>query len=139
MNLCGGIVNVAEPELLLLEIPDEKFQLTPRRKASSSAPSRRRKGVPTHIDTGRRTPTGSSSRPTSSRPSSSRSRSRQSFSPAADPSPTFLNPISKDELRKTRSRRPTGPPHRQLKTSSALIKRLDSGFNVVSTVVWYHP
>jgi hypothetical protein len=144
MNLCGGIVNVSEPELLLLEIPDEKFSLTPRRKASSSTPSRRRKGVPTHVDTSRRTPTGTSRTP-SFRPSSrgkpthlstpTGSPSPTFLNPIASPSPTFLNPISKEDLKKRPSRqRPLGPSSlRGLKTPSGLVKKLEEGFKVVST------
>jgi hypothetical protein len=134
MNLCGGIANIAEPELLL-EIPNEHFSMTPRRKSPSSRRSSR-KGVPTYVDTGRRTPTGT--RTPSSRPSS-RSRSRHSpsmnhTSPHSLPSPTFLNPLSRDDLRKSRSRqRPLCPPLHSLKMASGLIKKLEEGFNLVSS------
>eukprot|EP00934_Nitzschia_sp_Nitz4_P005974 Nitzschia sp. Nitz4//scaffold3_size479765//43810//46457//NITZ4_000017-RA/size479765-augustus-gene-0.1-mRNA-1//1//CDS//3329550509//5964//frame0 len=126
MNICGGIAPITEPEQLLLEIPDEKFQMTPRRKASSSAPSRRDK-VPSFVDTGRKTPT--EHRPSSSRHSSARRRSHEPQSPIAAPSPTFLNPISKDELKKSRSRqRSSAPPLHSSKGNT--IKRNDSSFKV---------
>ena len=138
MNLCGGIVNVGESEQLLLEIPDEKFQLTPRRKATSSLPGRRNKELGP-IDTERRTPT-STERRNSSRPLSTTTgnRSKGSPSPLAVPSPTFLNPLSKDDLRKSmnRQRPAAGPPlHATKVSSSGLTKKLESGYNVVSVTI----
>lgn len=134
MNLCGGIVNLGDSEQLLLEIPDEKFQVTPRRKASSSLPSRKKKGELGPIDTERRTPT-STDRKSSLRPLSAHSRGRPqaSQSPVAAPSPTFLNPLSKDDLKKSMNRqRPTGPPlHASKIISSGLTRKLESGHNVV--------
>ena len=140
MNLCGGIVNVGDSELFLLEIPDEKFQLTPRRKATSSLPGRRNKAELGPIDTDRRTPT-SIERRGSTRPLSATSgnRSKGSPSPIAVPSPTFLNPLSKDDLRKSMNRqRPVvGPPlHATKAHSSGLTKKLESGYNVVSVTIW---
>jgi hypothetical protein len=144
MNLCGGIANIEEPELLL-EIPNEHFSMKPRRKSTPSSRRSSRKGVPTYVDTGRRTPTGTKT--PSSRPSS-RSRSRHSpsmnhASPHSLPSPTFLNPLSnptflnplsKDDLRKPRPRqRPLCPPLHSLKIASGLIKKLEGGFNLVSS------
>jgi hypothetical protein len=131
MNLCGGIANFSEPDQLLLEIPDEKFQMTPRRKAASSLPSRRRKGDLGAVDAGRRTPT--EERRSSSRPLSTRSRVRSSQSPIANPSPTFLNPLSKDDLKKSMTRqRPVGPPVHASKSVSGLMKKLEAGYSVVS-------
>lgn len=131
--LCGGIANLTEPEQLLLEIPDEKFQMTPRRKASSSLPTRRRNGDLGSIETDRKTPT---ERRSSSRPLSARSRARSSASPIATPSPTFLNPLSKDDLKKSMTRRPVGPPPQHIsKSASDLMKKLEAGFNVVSFAV----
>jgi hypothetical protein len=130
MNLCGAIANIAEPDQLLLQIPDEKFQLTPRRKATSSLPSRRRQGDMGPIETDRRTPT---ERRSSSRPLSARSRVRSSQSPMADPSPDFLNPLSKDDLKKSMTRqRPAGPPLHTSKNASGVLKMLEAGYNVVS-------
>lgn len=134
MNLCGGIVNVGDSEQLLLEIPDEKFQLTPRRKATSSVPGRRNKVELGPLDTERRTPS-STDRRSSVRPLSTTSgnRSRASPSPLAVPSPTFLNPLSKDDLRKSMNRqRPVAgpPPHATKVHSSGLTKKLESGYNV---------
>lgn len=137
MNLCGGIISVAEPEQLLLEIPDEKFQLTPRRKAASSAPSRRRKGIPTSIDTGRRTPTEHRSS-FSTRPSSARNGSREPQTPEALPSPSFLNPLSEEELKKSRSRqRSSAPPLHASKGGSSLglSRKFETSYNVVSFTI----
>ena len=142
MNLCGGIANFNEPELLL-DIPNEQFAaVTSRRKSSTPSSSRRssssRKLPPTHVDTERRTPTGSGRTPSSGRPSS-RSRSRRSTPTAASPhnmpSPTFLNPISRDDLRKkSRSRQhPTCPPLHGMKTVSGMVKKLEAGFELVSS------
>ena len=130
MNLCGGVVNAVEPDQLLLDISDEQFQLTPRRKAASSLPSRHWKGVPGPVDTERRTPT---ERKSFSRPLSARSRSRASQSPIATASPTFLNPLSKDDLKKSMNRqRPAGPPLHTSKNVAGPIKKLAVGYHVVS-------
>lgn len=139
MNLCGGIVNIGDSDQLLLELPDEKFQLTPRRKATTSLPGRRNKAELGPIDTERRTPTSTerrgSARPLSTTPGN---RSRPSASPIAIPSPTFLNPLSKDDLRKSmnRQRPAAGPPiHASKVNSSGLTKKLESGYNVVSATM----
>lgn len=143
MNLCGAIIDVPESELLL-EMPNEHFAaMDPSSTRRKSTPSSRRssssrKGVPTYVDTSRRTPTGSKT--SSTRPSSSRS-SRSHHSPSVNkesphnrPSPTFLNPISRDDFkRKSRSRqRTTCPPLHNLKMTSGLIKKVEEGFYVVS-------
>ena len=110
MNLCGDIVNVTEHEMVM-ELPEDHFAMKYRRKSSSSTPSnRRRKG---------------------SR-SSSRSKSRQgkSSSLAAGESdsvdPGFLNPISREDLKKSRSR------HGRKTPTGGGLKKLEDGFDLVS-------
>lgn len=132
MNLCGGDFNITEPEPLLLEIPDEKFQLTPRRKAASSLPTRRKNGALGPINTAeRRTSTEQNY---SSRPLSARGRSRTSQSPAAtNAGPSLLNPLTRDDLKKSINRqRPTGPPLHTSKSVTGLMKKLETGYDVVS-------
>ena len=131
MNLCGGIANLAEPEQLLLEIPDEKFQLTPRRKASSSMPSRRRKGDPGMIDADKRTPTD---RRSSTRPSSARSRPYSSQNQTGASNSSRPNQFSRDDsIRKSTTRqRPAGPAPHSSKTVSSAVRKLENGYPVVS-------
>lgn len=72
MNLCGGIGNVAEPEQLMLEIPNEQFGMSSRKKSNwKQTTSSRGQGssrMQPHVDTGRT--------PSRSRTQSSRSSSR---------------------------------------------------------------
>jgi hypothetical protein len=128
MNLCGGIANVGGGDQLLLEIPDEKFQLTPRRNAASSTPSRRHNTSLSAVESTRRTP------------SSALGRSRASQSPNSAQSPTFLNPISKNDLKKSVDRqRSGGQSMLPSKMSSLAIKNLEAGYIVVSIFASWGP
>jgi hypothetical protein len=150
MNLCGGITHLEEQELFL-SIPDDEFTLTPRKK-TSSAPSRRKKSVPSEREVV--SPLASSRRMTPE--SVGNAQSRSSSSNDADSSGTktnssntvdnsstsmlnpvsredlkFLNPVSREDLKKYRSRQ-RRVPLRGMKSSSILMKKLESGFNLVS-------
>jgi len=137
MNLCGGIIGVSEHELVL-RIPDDEFNVTSKRKKSlsSSAPSRRNKST---IDqSSLRTPiTSSSNRPStrSSRGSSVMPSSQSSTSTSISTStPPFsmLNPVSRSDYQKLKSRHRSHPLRGRMKSSSILTKKLESGFNLVS-------
>lgn len=158
MNLCGGITGITEQDLFL-EIPQAAFTLTPRRKQSSSAPIRRNKSTgliadgPMTPDAGggggataaslRRTPASGSS-------SSSSHSHRKAFFAATEndggggnsksthgrknPSQNnteaaMLNPVSKDDVKMYRSRQ----QRYGMRSSSILMKKLESGFNLVSS------
>ena len=112
MNLCGGIGNVSGHEKLALEIPDERFQMTPRRKASSSTPSYRKKTVQPGAEIERR-------RTPSSTRASSRGRSGQ------PPTPFNSGAVQ-------RSRKQNNPTTIVSKSSTKLIAKLEAGFEVVS-------
>ena len=120
MNLCGGFTNISEPELVF-QIQDEEYDMTPstRRKKTSSSGA----------------PNNSNSSGSSHRRSSSRGRERSSSSTTATAAAsTMLNPVSKDDIKKIqqyRQQRPR-PAVVGMKSSSILMKKLDSGFNVVS-------
>ena len=134
MNLCGAIANIGEGDQLLLEIPDERFQLTPRRDASSSVPSRRNSASSSKLE--------SSRSPHYSRPlSSTHGKFRSSQSSSLVQSPTLLNPISKDDLKKTLGRKRSEAQASVVSKSSSLaIKNLQAGFKVVSMLLmksWY--
>ena len=126
MNLCGGIDGVSEQELVL-EIPDDEFNVTSRRKKSSSTPSRRNKSI---IDqSSLRTQTSSNNR------SSTRSSRGSGTMPSSQSSTTtsaasMLNPVSRHDFEKLKSRHRSNPL-RGMKSSSILMKKLESGFNLV--------
>jgi len=129
MNLCGAVANVGEGDKLILEIPDEKFQLTPRRDASSSVPSRRNNASFSKFESSR---SGHYSRPLSS----THGKLRTSQSSSMVQSPTFLNPISKDDLKKSEGRkRSEAQASLVSKSSSSAIKDLQAGFKVVSILL----
>ena len=128
MNLCGAIANVGQGDQLLLEIPDEKFQLTPRQDASSSVPSRRNSASFSKI--------GSSRRTHYSRPLSTPGKSQTPQGSSVVQSPTLLNPISKDDLKKSMGRqRSDAQPIVLSMGSSSAIKTLQGGFKVVSMLM----
>jgi hypothetical protein len=123
-------VGVSEHDMIM-EIPEEHFSMKSRRKSSSNpSSSRRRKGVPTYVDTSRKGAVGKKS--SQNNRSSSRSKSRIAPESPSSPNgpespagPGFLNPISKEDLKLTRSRqRPA------LVVSQ--IKKLEDGLNLVS-------
>lgn len=114
MNLCGGLANISEPELVF-QIQDAEYDVTPssrRKKPSSSAAPISDNSSSTH------------------RRSSSRGRERSTTTTTTS---TMLNPVSKDDIKKIqyRQQRPR-PLVGGMKSSSILMKKLDSGFNVVS-------
>lgn len=154
MNLCGGITNIAEQEFFL-SIPDDEFTLTPRRKKSLSAPSGRKKPIPSQQNvspsvSSRRMPPEAAGNAQSRSLSSSSSSNNDPKSSATktkgsniDNSSTsmlnrvsredlkLLNPVSREDFKKYRSRQ-RGLPLRGMKSSSILMKKLESGFNLVS-------
>lgn len=155
MNLCGGIANLTEQEIFL-SIPDDEFRMTTRREKSSSTPSRRNKSTPDQLDatpssTSRRTPVSSGGNNQTRSSSSSHNRSISSGATASSTSSEtkttailnpvsredlkLLNPVSRDDLKRYRSRQ-RGHPLRGLKSTSILMKKLESGFNLVSAFVW---
>ena len=107
MNLCGGITQISEQDL---DFPTEEFNVTPR-KARKPSTERR------------------SSQDDDARASRSSSRGRDKILAAVKVTSTtqsgksgMLNPVSRDDVAKLRSR---------MKSSSILMKKLESGFNVV--------
>jgi hypothetical protein len=154
MNLCGGITNVAEQELFL-SIPDDDITLTPRRKKSSSTPSRRKKSLSSQRDTSplsssKRMPPESMGNAQSRSSSSSRTGSMSArtkinnnpidkssnnmLNPVSREDLKLLNPVSREDFKKYRSRQ-RGHPLRGMKSSSILMKKLESGFNLVSSAL----
>ena len=151
MNLCGGITHIAEQELFL-SIPDDEFTMTPRRKSSSSAPSRRKKSLPSQRDVSpltssrrmapesvgnaqSRSSTVASNNGPNSTTKASNSVEKSSTSmlnPVSREDLKLLNPVSREDLKRYRSRQ-RGPPLRGMKSSSILMKKLESGFNLVSS------
>eukprot|EP00339_Tiarina_fusa_P000837 CAMPEP_0116996638 /NCGR_PEP_ID=MMETSP0472-20121206/379_1 /TAXON_ID=693140 ORGANISM="Tiarina fusus, Strain LIS" /NCGR_SAMPLE_ID=MMETSP0472 /ASSEMBLY_ACC=CAM_ASM_000603 /LENGTH=908 /DNA_ID=CAMNT_0004695329 /DNA_START=261 /DNA_END=2987 /DNA_ORIENTATION=- len=125
MNLCGGIVSVSEHEMLM----DDHFSIKPRRKSSSTPSSnRRRRGVPTYVNTNRKDTTAAKSSQNSSSSSRNKLRivPRHSSVPNGPDSPAgpgFLNPISKEDLKMSRSRQRAAPVLGQ-------IKKLEDGINL---------
>ena len=111
MNLCGGI-DIAEPELLTTTASDDHNGLS----VKVSTPTRRRPSV------SMKTPT------------SSRANSRQSPSvSASSPNTPQLNPLSKEEMIMPRNQaRRLSSPLNSLKTLSAMVTKLEKGFNMVS-------
>ncbi|KAL3912516.1 MAG: hypothetical protein SGILL_006848 [Bacillariaceae sp.] len=117
MNLCGGITNIAEQDLELP--PDEEFNMPAR---SSRGSSRKEEMSHNHA------------RPRSS----SRGRGDRVLSSSAKPgvnnqpgrSSSALNPVSRDDYAKMRSRQRGGGGGGGMKSSSILMKKLESGFNV---------
>lgn len=123
MNLCGGINAITEQDLLL-ELPFEDFSLTPKRRKPSST-STSRPGNAVNERSGNPSPR-----------SSSRGRDQmtvnQSTTIPAGSSATMLNPVSRDDMAKLRSRQQQQSyPMRGMKSSTILMKKLESGFNVV--------
>ena len=125
MNLCGGITSISEQDLVL-QLPAEEFHLTSRRRKPSSTPDRRSNDYKTE---------GNSSSFAGKSRSSSRGReqnlSANARSMVQDRSSPMLNPVSQDDMAKMRSRQ-RSHPLRGMKYSSILMKKLESGFNVVS-------
>ncbi|KAG7336713.1 hypothetical protein IV203_036116 [Nitzschia inconspicua] len=127
MNLCGGITSISELELLS-ELPMEDLGLTPRQRKPTVAVSSQ----------SRNTGTDHYSNPSTR--SSSRGRGHHivnnsgttSAQPGASSSSSsaMLNPVSKDDMAKMRSRQQQSHPLRSMKSSSILMKKLESGFNV---------
>jgi hypothetical protein len=115
MNLCGGI-DIAEPELLNTTASDDHNGLSASPKMKVSTPTRRRPSV------SMRTPT------------SSRGNSRQSPSVStSSPNTPQLNPLSKEDTEMPRTRaRHLSSPLNNLKTLSAMVTKLEKGFNMVS-------
>ena len=121
MNLCGGIVNTTDADVLMPAVlatvssADDGVLTFPRQKSSSRR--RRSDGL-------------KSSESTQRTSSSSRSRSRHSSSAQG------LNPLSKEDLKKSRSRsrqrsRKASQPTSKI-NESAMVKKLESGLRLVS-------
>ena len=125
MNLCGGIVNTTDADVLMPAVlatvssADDGVLTFPSQKGSSSSRRRRSDGL-------------KSSESTQRTSSSSRSRSRHSSSAQG------LNPLSKEDLKKSRSRsrqrsRKASQPTSKI-NESAMVKKLESGLRLVSIV-----
>jgi hypothetical protein len=114
MNLCGGITQITEQDLAI-EFSTDEFNTPGRRTTRKSSIERRN-----DLSTGDIKPR-----------SSSRGRDKilaavkMTSATQTRSSPEMLNPVSRDDLAKLRSRQ------RGLKSSSILMKKLESGFNVV--------
>ena len=124
MNLCGGIVNTAEVEMLmpavLATVPsgDDGILTYPSRRDFDAYRRRKSDGAK------------SSGRP------SSRSRSRQKSSgPGGRQSSHGLNPLSKEDLKNSRSRsrqRQRVASQNNSKLNATILKKLESGLRLVS-------
>lgn len=94
---------------------------------------RRRKQI--SGDSGRLGGAAGKERATNASPrSNSRVREQQSMkstTATAGSSPAMLNPVSKDDVVKMRSRQQQQQSQPRMKSSSILMKKLESGFNVV--------
>jgi hypothetical protein len=114
MNLCGGI-DISEPELLMTAELDGHNGLSASPKMKVSTPTRRRPSV------AEKTPT-------------TRGNSRQSLSvSASSPNTLQLNRLSREEMKMSRTRaRHLSSPLNSLKTLSAMVTKLEKGFNMVS-------
>ena len=132
MNLCGDFVNVTTEQEMVMELPESHFakydeKRRPRGRRRSGSGSRSR-GVPTYVGvdnySASRRRDRSSSRGRSRRSGRSslvmRSSDSESFG-----GPGLLNPISKGDFIKSRSRNQKMP--------SGTIKKLEEGFYLVSS------
>jgi hypothetical protein len=148
MNLCGGITGIISEHELILQIPDEEYNATPRKQKSSSSTSKRRSKSPSKDKTMFLAQQTSSSNRPSSRSRSSRglpsmsSANQQQSSSTARPgipaaSSSMLNPVSRHDYDKLKSRQHRSQPltSHGHKSSSILTKKLESGFNLVSKYI----
>lgn len=120
MNLCGGITSISENEF------EEEFEITSRRQKPSP---------------GLRDPNNSSlegSKNALARLSScARDQTRSDTVASGAPSySAILNPVSREDMAKVWTRQ-RNQPFRAMKSSSILMKKLESGFNVVRKVKQY--
>jgi len=113
MNLCGGFTGVLDNELII-PIPDEEFNVSSRKKKSSSLHNR----TAAYASNRQSTRSSRGSRTIAlSQPSSSKSAK--------------LNPVSRGDYEKSRSRHRGHPsPSFEMKPSSILLNKLESGFNL---------
>eukprot|EP00980_Cylindrotheca_fusiformis_P003034 scaffold709_cov197-Cylindrotheca_fusiformis.AAC.2 len=127
MNLCG-IGNYAEPELVKLDIPNERFKgvssSSSRRKSTSKSRSRRKSRSPIDFDTPLNDESSSKQGISSTRGKSSHELSsskgkpsRGSQTPPPPSTPSFLNPIDPKSL--------VAKPQK-----ATSVKRLEEGFNL---------
>jgi hypothetical protein len=132
MNLCGGIVGAADADFfmpsmlpsgslddgvnLTLESATKKLT-TPRRKKKDS------RFLPDTHDYVAKTVS----------PSARSSKNKKTSSTLDDTPSPLLNPLSKEDLQKSRNRqRPVYTPRSSTMSHSANMKRLESGFRLVS-------
>jgi hypothetical protein len=140
MNLCGGISIIADQDLLL-QIPMEGFSLSPRKQKPSSSNTTTTTTTTTSrpANSVNEGPTTPSARKSSATPRGREQSMMMNKSTTAEiqtgSSAMLLNPVSRDDMEKLRSRQQQqqqqNHPSRGLKSSSILMKKLESGFNVV--------
>mmetsp|Transcript_53178 Transcript_53178/g.129129 ORF Transcript_53178/g.129129 Transcript_53178/m.129129 type:complete len:861 (-) Transcript_53178:916-3498(-) len=150
MNLCGGITNISEQDLVL-NIPTDDFRMTPRRKQSSSVPSSSASKTPRALT--------SSTVARKNGPSSSTAHGNGHRSPFFSSSSSSQHPEENGNMEESRdddqyqgsstSRDLSGGSHARtqwsntskknyhhsstmtgLRSSNILMKKLESGFNV---------
>jgi hypothetical protein len=143
MNLCGGITGISEHELIL-QIPDEEYNVIPisrKQKSSSSSTSKRRSKSPSKDKTmllAQQTSLSNnrpSSRSRSSRGGLTSVSSTNQQQNSASSSSSMLNPVSRHDYEKLKSRQHRSQPlttSHGHKSSSILTKKLEYGFNLVS-------
>jgi len=129
MNLCGGITGISDHELTL-QIPDEEFNSNPRKKKFSSMQNRRSKS--SSIDQSMLAQTSLSNQPSSrsSRGLTSVSLKEHSSAKMSATPSSMLNPVSRHDYEKFKSRHRSQPLPNGRKSSSILMKKLESGFNL---------
>lgn len=132
MNLCGGgMAGVADQEFVF-RFPDDEFGLSSSRRkkssASSTATGRRRDQRPALT---RQNSSGSRHSTKTARGNEKKNSSR---SGGLTPSSAATHNPRNDYERRSRS----GHPLRGFKTSSVLTRKLESGFNLVSTNKMIH-
>ena len=111
MNFCGaGIAGITDHEFAFRFPDDESSSTSSRQKRSSGKPSLRRQGS------------------FGSRHSTKTARGRSKMASLNSPSSLQHNPGSRQEY----ERRNQSHPLSAMKASSALMRKLDSGFNLVS-------
>ena len=115
LNLCGGIINTHEPEMLLAAVlspatSGEEESTPPLNEVDESQRHR--------SDLAMTTSPNANGIP-------------QSDHPVRSPTSPFLNPLSKEDLKKSWSR-PLCSPLNKIKTLPALLNKLEAGFNLVS-------
>jgi hypothetical protein len=132
MNLCGGIVGAADadffmPSMLPSGSLDDGINLTLASATKKLTTPRRKK------KDGRFGPDTNDYVTKTVSPSARSSKNKKSTSTLDDTPSPLLNPLSKEDLQKSRNRqRPVYTPRSSTLSHSANMKRLESGFRLVS-------